>query len=85
VCRGGILIINLFNLPSAIRLNFSAIFLWCAPSINSGQTCLTKVRKSLFIFVLFCFSDNFKAYFKNSFLACDGTLYKQKSKVTAHF
>ena len=53
VCLGGILTINLLSLPVAISLNFFATILWCLPSMNSGQMCLVKLKKSFRIFKIF--------------------------------
>ena len=52
MCLGGMFTINLLIFPVANSLNFFAMCLWCAPSMNSGQTHLTKLKKSSL--ALFC-------------------------------
>ncbi len=42
--------------------------------MNSGQTCLTKDRKSSLTWLCFFFSESFIAYLRNCFLASGGSL-----------
>jgi hypothetical protein len=48
--------------PDFILLNLSAIILWWYPSMKSGHMALTKVIKSVRIFLCFCFLSNWTRY-----------------------